>query len=561
MLDFKKNIKMKKINNLLIKKAGIAVLFAVMVFSIPSCKKSFTDLEPVNALSTATTFSSAANVELAANGVYNNAALGTYANGAVRGYAFGAASIEQGEMRGEDMVNIATFYQITYQATYDASTAAANSLYMWVNLYALINQANTFIDGVHQALASGVLGAKAAASYEGEARFLRALAHHELLIQYCRPYLDGNGSMPGVPYRTIAITSQAAVAAANTLGRGTVAADYTALLADLDYAEANLPATSAVGGISRATQGAAIALKTRIKLHMGDYAGVITEGAKLGVTGTGPYVSPIGGFKLTASPDGPFYTGIASKSSNNASNTESVFSIANSATANGGVNGALPNMFGPAATAAFPAQGGRNLVCTSPNLYNAPFWVASDTRRTLLQVLQSTAGGQYYFNWKYRDVATESDYAPIIRYAEVILNVAEANSRGGNLVNALAMLNAVRNRAVAVADQYTVVSFPSSVTMTQAILNERRIEFAGEGRRWADIHRLAVDPNFSTGGIPGKILIGQLSGNGSSYAINGPIQTPSFLPIPYSSFKFLFAIPVTETSVNPTLAAQQNPNY
>lgn len=555
---------MKK-TKFLTKKAGIAVLFAAMVFSIPSCKKSFTDLEPVNALSTATTFSSAANVELAANGVYNNAALGTYAGGAIRGYAFGAASIEQGEMRGEDMVNIAAFYQITYQATYDSSTGSANSLYMWVNLYALINQANTFIAGVHQALASGVLTAKAAASYEGEARFLRALAHHELLIQYCRPYLDGNGSMPGVPYRTTAITSQAAVAAANTVGRGTVAADYTALLADLDYAEANLPAVSPVGGITRATQGAAIALETRIRLHMGDYAGVITEGAKLGVTGTGPYVSPIGGFKLTASPDGPFYTGgIASKASNNANNTESVFSFASSATANAGVNGSLANMFGPAATAAFPTQSGRNLVCTSPNLYNAPFWVASDTRRSLLQVQQAIGAphpAMYYFNWKYRDVTGYSDYTPIIRYAEVILNVAEANSRLGTLPTALAMLNAVRNRAVAVADQYTPLSFVTSIAMTQAILNERRIEFAGEGRRWADIHRLAVDPNFSTGGIPGKILITQINGNGSTYAINGPIQTPAFAAIPYSSFHFLFAIPVTETSVNPTLAAQQNPGY
>ena len=534
----------------------ILATFAAGALSVLSSCSKFTDLQPKDALSTATSFSTAANVELAINGVYNAAAVGTYNGSTGRGYAFGAASIEQGEMRGEDMVNIAAFYQITYQATYDASTANNNN--MWINLYALINQCNTFIEGVHTAQASGVVSSTAALAYEGEARFLRALAHHELLIQFCRPYLDGNGSAKGIPYRTIAVNSQSAVSQATALGRGTVAADYTALLADLDYAEANLPATQS-GGLSRATKGAAIALKTRIKLHMGDWAGVIAEGAKLGTSASAaPFVSPIGGYKLTASPDGPFYSGVSSVTAPGvqATNSESIFSIANSASANGGVNGALPNMFGPS------DKNGRGLVCTSPNLYNASFWVSSDTRRSLLQILQNVSGAKYYFNWKYRDIATQSDYAPIIRYAEVLLNVAEAYSRSSQLTNALALLNAVRNRAVATADQYTSTSFTDSKSLTRAILNERRIEFAGEGRRWADIHRLAMDADFSTGGIPAKILISQIDKTGAAYDIVGrPLITPSFAAIPYSNFKFIWPIPNTEIANNPTLAADQNPFY
>lgn len=541
--------------NILVKRNTIIALFAGLIVAVTSCKK-FTDLQPLDALSNTTSFSTPANVALAMSGLYNSAAVGSY-NGSTtagRGYPFGAASIEQGEMRGEDMVNVAAFYQITYQATYDATTA--NNLNMWVNLYQLINQANTVIDGVHLAVASGVITSSAGLAYEGEARFLRALAHHELLIQFCRPYLDGSGSMPGVPYRTIPVNSQTAVAQATSLGRGTVAADYTALLADLDYAETNLPATNAINRITRATKGAAIALKTRIKLHMGDWAGVIAEGTKLG-TNTAPFTSPIGGYKLTASPDGPFYSGIASVSpANNANNTESIFSIENSSIANGGVNGALPNMLGPS------DKGARGLVCTSPNLYNAPFWVSSDTRRSLLQILQNVTNAKYYFNWKYRDIITQSDYAPIIRYAEVLLNVAEAYSRTNAADNALSLLNTVRNRSVAVADQYKSVLFPTNLSLTQAILNERRIEFAGEGRRWADIHRLALDLNFSTGGIPGKILISQIKGDGSSYnTVTRPVITPAFLAIPYSSFKFLWPLPATEIANNPTLASQQNPGY
>lgn len=555
---------MKKIYSKSIKNiAALAVTAIVISFS--SCKK-FTDLKPLSSLSTATAFSTAANVELAMNGVYNASAVGTYNGGGGRGYAFGSASIEQGEMRGEDMVNVASFYQITYQATYDASASSANNYNMWINLYALINQCNTFIDGVHLALASGVLTSANAASYEGEARFLRALAHHELLIQFCRPYLDGTGSKPGVPYRTIGISSQDALNKAITQDRGTVAQDYTALLADLDYAEANLSATPKA--VSRASKGAAIALKTRVKLHMGDWAGVIAEGAKLGTSAAAaPFVSPVGGYKLTASVDGPFYTGVANVTApgNNITNTESIYSTAEGSQANPAVNGSLPEMFGPASVligGVVVTQGGRNLVCTSPNLYNAAFWVSSDTRRSLLQIIQGTSGARYAFCWKYRDITTQSDYAPIIRYAEVLLNVAEAYSRSGTVANAFALLNAVRNRAVAAADQYTVASFVTNIDLTRLILNERRIEFAGEGRRWADIHRLANDANFTTGGIPAKVLFSQIKGDGSSYDIVArPTYTPSFAAIPYSDFRFIWPIPAAELTANPALFSEQNPGY
>ena len=249
-------------------------------------------------------------------------------------------------------------------------------LFMWLNLYSLINQANVLIEGVQGAAQKGVISTARAERFEAEARFLRALAHHELLIHFSFPYADGNGSKPGVPYRDDAINTPQRIEEGKKVGRGTVAEVYTKILADLDYAETKLPSTAKL--ISRASKGAAIALKTRIKLHMGNWAGVITEGAKLGTDGAGPnFTSPICGYKLTASPDEPF--------TNQGGNDESVFSIANGAasTANGGVNGALPNMLGPA------DKGGRGLVATSPNLYNASFWVTGDKRRDLLQVQQT----------------------------------------------------------------------------------------------------------------------------------------------------------------------------
>lgn len=542
---------MKFIHNTTIKNLVFAGVMAGSLFT-SSCKK-FTELQPKDALSDVTAFTTPANIDLVASGVYASAAVGTY-NGSTagRGYPFGAASIEQGEMRGEDMVNIAAFYAITYQATYDATTANNNN--MWINLYQLINQANVLIDGVKTAAGKGIITTAVESQYEAEGRFLRALAHHELLLNFCRPYLDNAGGSAGVPYRDFAVNTSAAVAQATAAGRGLVKDDYTKILADLDFAETNLPATRTANGITRATKGAAIALKTRIKLHMGDWAGVIAEGAKLGTsTAAAPFTSPIGGYKLTDSPDGPF--------TSFKNNTESIFSIENGPDPyNGGVNGALAAMEGPADKSA------RGLICTNPNLYNASFWVTSDTRRTLLQVQQSTTGAKYFFNYKFRDYATRTDWAPIIRYAEVLLNVAEAYARTTALSpNALALLNAVRNRAVAVADRYSIASFASGTDLVKAILNERRIEFAGEGRRWADIHRLALDATYAPvagGGIPAKVLIGQIAGDGSNYNIvTRPTTAATFAAIPYSSYKFLWPLPNTEISSNPTLATQQNPGY
>lgn len=531
---------------------GVMLMTAITVLSTSSCKK-YTELSPISSLAENTAFSTASTIELAMVGVYNTATVGTYNGGAGRGYPFGAAAIEQAEMRGEDMVNLQAFFQITYETSITASTA--NNVNMWSNLYALINQCNLMIEGSTTAGANGVIPTATAEQYIGEARFLRALAHHELVIDFCRPYVDGNGSNPGVPYRTVSINSLEKAQAEITVGRGTVAEDYAKILADLDYAESKLPVTRSTNGISRATQGAAIALKTRVKQHMADWAGVITEGAKLGTSATtGTYTSTIGGYKLEASAATPF--------TSNASNSESIFSIANSAAANGGTNGALPNMFGPAANA-INTMVARNLVATNPNLYVASYWVTGDTRRTLLQIQQTTSTARYFFNYKYRDPLSGTDYAPIIRYAEVLLNVAEAYSRTSALdTRALGLLNAVRNRSVPVANVFTIANFATQTSLTQAILNERRIEFAGEGRRWPDITRLSQDPNFAVtgGGIPAKVLLAALANDGSNYNIvTRPVTATGKAALPYTDFHYIWPIPLDELNANPNIT--QNPGY
>jgi hypothetical protein len=524
------------------KKLSINTLIALLaLFMATSCKKSL-DKSPFNAISDNVAFATADRAFLALYGVYDAAQSGNYF-GAVRGYPFGAANIEQGDARGEDVINLAAFYQITYQASYNATTA--NNVGQWENLYALINKANVSIDGFKTAGTAGIITSAVATQYEAECRFLRAMAHHEAVVFFCRPYLDGNGDKPGVPYRDFAINSSSLVEDAKKITRGTVAETYQKILADLDFAEANLPATITPSTI-RATKAAAIALKMRVKLHKGDWAGVITEGNKLVPPGAGPYSSPIGGWNLTALPDGPFL---------NNSSTESIFSIRNDALDNSGVNGALPTMLGPA------NLGARGLVSISPIIFNNPGWLCDDKRRSLLTVQGTNAlSGISQFTKKYTRYTNRDDFAPQIRYAEVLLTLAEAEARQASSVStrAIDLLNAVRNRALATpaTQAYTVASFTDKNSLINAILLERRIEFLAEGKRWGDIHRNAVDPNYTTGGIPAKYVNG--AQGAGLYNCNGTINATQ-AAILYSDFRFIWPIPSSEVIQNPSIT--QNPGY
>jgi hypothetical protein len=523
-----------------------------------------TDLQPKNVLSETAVYNDPARISLAVAGVYNSAQSGFYdpLNGgglAVRGYPFGAATSALDDARGEDVSDMAGFFSLVFANTFTASSP--NVVNIWSNSYAVINQANVTIDGIKQAAAAGVITGADELIYEGELRFLRALAHHELVIHFSRPYTDGNGSAIGVPYRDFAVNTAESVTQARALPRGTVAEDYTKILADLDFAETNLPASRTITGaaapsVTRATKGAVIALKQRIRLHQGNWAAAVTEGSKL-ISGTTTFTSPIGGYQLQSSQRAAFPGGASVTA-------ENVFSIENRADDNPGTNGALANVYGSSASPANGGINGRALLAVSPNLYNASFFTCNDLRRTVM--MQPDGVRPCYVIKKYTDAANSSDFAPIIRYAEVLLNQAEALARTGtNDALALSLLNAVRNRSVTTAaDQYAAGSL-TGTNLVRAILNERRIEFVGEGKRWGDISRLSPDATYapvSGGGVPAKFN-GTVGGQvtlaryacGNTSLLTGQLVST----VPYSSTLFLWPIPQLEIANNPSLT--QNPGY
>src|SRR5690606_35982939 len=143
------------------------ITLSVFGISVISCSdETVLDLSPINNISLSDAFSSPSLIESSVNGMYNAAAIGQYnstsPNGG-RGYIWGAAFVQQGDNRGEDVVNTATFYQLTYTATYDPTTA--NNVYYWIDGYRLINRANLVIEGVTTAAEAGIITQDVANDY------------------------------------------------------------------------------------------------------------------------------------------------------------------------------------------------------------------------------------------------------------------------------------------------------------------------------------------------------------------------------------------------------------
>ena len=538
--------KLFKINSILLI-CGIA-FFA-------SCEQNTIEPNPVDRFTEITAFDTPEHCELAVIGTYSTAQSGVYPASPTssRGYPFGAASIIQSDMRGEDMMNVEQFFQITYESIYNAAPSSANNDAMWQNSFSVICNANIVIDGITQAGESNVISATKADEYIAENKFLRALTYHNLLIHFARPFADVGNNRYGLPYYDYPLNMQKNIDRALDHGRDNLDVCYTKMIEDLDDAESKLPAVHPVNHISRATKGAAIALKTRILLHKGDWAGVKREAAKLV---NAQFASPIGSYELTADPITPF--------DSYDDNSESIFSVENGSMRNSSTNGSLNTMFTVA------SRGARGLVAVSPIGYNNPFWIANDKRRDMLEL---DAKGELYYTQKYvKDLAARSAYAPIIRYAEVLLNYAEAIIRGGGAVaDALPYLNAVRNRSLkdVAADAYVAGDFADTKELMNALLGERRIEFLAEGRRWEDIHRLLLDTDYTTGGIPAKAHVTntraliQATPPVPVYVIGGatPAAALTLAAIPYSDRRCVWPIPESSTTRNPKLKSQQNAGW
>jgi hypothetical protein len=233
-----------------------------------SCNDNLLNPTSQITLSDQVVFSNPARIGLQLQGLYSYVKAGNLLGGRAQVY---------GDIRANDFLN-RTNNAVTGLTVWnhtETETSSNDVVAMWGAGYAAINQINVFLTGLDANAASFVAPtfpstfATTSLNYQGEARLLRALCYYTLLQFYARPYTDGAGSRPGLPLRLAGDTG----GGSNDLARSTVGDVYTQILADLNFAEQNLPLTygTSFDNVTRAHRNTAIALKTRVYLTMGQY--------------------------------------------------------------------------------------------------------------------------------------------------------------------------------------------------------------------------------------------------------------------------------------------------
>ncbi|HLZ88558.1 MAG TPA: RagB/SusD family nutrient uptake outer membrane protein [Puia sp.] len=116
----------------------------------------------------------------------------------------------------------------------------------------------------------------------------------------------------------------------------------------------------------------------------------------------------------------------------------------------------------------------------TPEEINGPTTTGFYTRRNVDTTL-TLVGSQYNKTWWVE-----------MRLAEVMLNLAECANATGNQAEAYTMLEAIRKRAgipAGTGSYYGLTQGLSQTDLQAAIMNERRIEFAFEDKRYDDLRR------------------------------------------------------------------------
>ncbi|KYP13834.1 RagB/SusD family nutrient uptake outer membrane protein [Flavihumibacter sp. CACIAM 22H1] len=446
------------------------ILYTTLAISVlTACKKE--DLEPLpsNQVEYSVAFDNPVRILGQINGLY-----ATIKNAGLYGGRYQIFNdIRGGDFRN-DRTNVVTGFDVW---NYTPGNSSSNSVQaVWSRAYFAINLANVFLAGM-DTKGTSVVGEALANNYKAEARFVRAICYHALLTLYARPYWDGNGAKPGVPLRLTANT----IGGNYDLARSSVAEVYNQILDDLNFAEQNLPATYGAAAntlnTTRAHKNTAIAFKVRVLLGMQRYGDVITEANKL-VPETAPFVAASGVPHALQPQVATLYT--------NYTTTESILSMPFADNEAPGTQNQLGYYYG--ASAMNGGNGEYSLLSTG--IISNTGWLETDARRGL--IVRVGNNNTPYLN-KYPKRSPFTDFAPVLRYAEVLLSLAEAITRSENAVDerAIALLNAVRHRSDPNVT-FEAADFEDATALANAIFTERRIEFLGEGLAGFDYTRLGL---------------------------------------------------------------------
>ena len=381
---------------------------------------NFEDPQPLNSLPPDLAITNRQSAQAAVAGVYDDIQDGTLA---FDGY------LMMWQLFSDEAIFDGTFPTRLEFGNFNVFPANTTMAAVFSDFYAAINTANVVIDRVPKVESTDLDVPGVRQSFEGEARFVRALCYLHLTLGW-----------KDVPLIT---TPTSSVGDELNVSTSPASAIYDQIIEDLEYAAANVDPALSLG----VTPDAANALLARVALYQGRWQDAFNLAT--GVLGDG--------FDLTAFPyleDELFFLKFSPTDGNS-----------------------LAFFYGTA------ELNGRHSVVPSDVLINA--FEDNDIRKD--ETYGYDGLGIVYGN-KYRDFAagggTQSDPVRFIRHAEMVLIAAEASARLGNFDDANMYFNQVQARAGIDAITLDASNFEDE------ILAERLRELALEsGHRLWDLRR------------------------------------------------------------------------
>ncbi|HMG14153.1 MAG TPA: RagB/SusD family nutrient uptake outer membrane protein [Saprospiraceae bacterium] len=471
-------------------------IFYLILFILPSCQKIL-DKEPLGILDAGSFFKTAEDAKQAINSAYKPLLFCSSNNNFYWGFAElpSDEAIVGGDGSRPGLTELDFF-------TYTPRTEEFNDF--WILNYNGITQCNTIIEKVPVINMDDVLKKRIL----GEAYFLRAY-YYFLLTQV---YGDVPLLTKLTPPDELRVPS-------------TARADiYNQIILDCDLAASYLPTQYSAIDIGRATQGAAFGLAAKTSLYAKNWPKVLDYIAK---------IKAIGIYALM-----PDYEDNFRKETQN--NSESVWEIQHT-NLELGVGNSINQWW-----SSKKYTEGYGFAEVTQQCFDA--FEAGDPRRKFTLAMNN----EDYFGVVYKKSFSSTGFSvrkylqdnttltqkadgdinyTAIRYAEVLLWEAEANTELNNITEAQKPLEEVRARARAQAVDPTtalpVINITDQETMRTAVRHERQVELAFEMHRFFDLVRWGIAAQTLAGFQVGKHEV--------------------------------FPLPQTEIDLNPNM--KQNPNY
>ncbi len=421
----------------------LTILSMAVALFATSCD-DFLVKEPILSQSTEITLSTFDGLDGAIAGAYGPLASSTW---------YGPGFVFEAEMRSGNgkKPTEGDFDSGRYSGSYNISYNPSSTSGLWSYGYFVISAANNVLANL-EGKEGGDVTADDINNLKGEALFLRALAHFDMVRLYAQPYgYDSNG--PGVP--VVLVTDPAGKPARNT-----VAEVYSQIVSDLKEAETLLADDYQREGITdykaAVTKPAVQALLSRVYLYMEDW------------TNAAAYAT-----KVIDNSDFAMWTAdeYASAWTANIGTSEVIFEVFGDTQNDYDAYWESPMWMS--------TPGGYADCGTSTDLVN--LYEADDVRN---QWLQAEGYDHLYWTIKYagKGIGTpDANNTVVLRLSEMYLNRAEAYVNSGSIEKAAADLNVITAARNATA-------YGSAVTK-EDVYNERRKELAWEGHLWFDLSR------------------------------------------------------------------------